>query len=55
MMDPSTGWFEIADISTKHADVIVTVLDQTWLARYLWWPFLDHRTKFMAECMEMLQ
>ena len=57
MIDPSTGWFEIADISTKHADVIANVLEQTWLTRYPWpsQVILDRGTEFMAECMEMLQ
>ena len=30
MIDPATGWFEMAKIKTKHADVIANVIEQTW-------------------------
>ena len=29
MIDPATGWFEIADVSTKQADVVANVVEQT--------------------------
>jgi hypothetical protein len=34
MIDPVNGWFEIAEIPKKSADVVINVLDQTWLVRY---------------------
>ena len=36
MIDLVTGWFEIATVDTKWADVIANVLEQTWLTRYPW-------------------
>ena len=33
MIDPVTGWFEMAEIKTKSADVIANVIEQTWLNR----------------------
>ena len=57
MIDPTTGWFEIVDISTKHADIIANVLEQSWLTRYPWPTkvVMDRRTEFMAECTSLLQ
>jgi hypothetical protein len=34
MIDPVTGWFEIAEVPKKSADVVINLLDQTWLVRY---------------------
>jgi hypothetical protein len=34
MIDPVTGWFEIAEIPAKRVDVIMNVLKQTWLVQY---------------------
>ena len=34
MIDPATGWFEIAEINSKQSDVIANIVEQTWLARY---------------------
>jgi len=55
MIDPATSWFEVSEIKTKSADVIVNVVEQTWLTRYPRPEVLifDHRTKFMAEFAEM--
>ena len=36
MIDPATGWFEIAEIHSKQSDVIANIVEQTWLARYPW-------------------
>jgi hypothetical protein len=30
MIDPATRWFKMAEIKTKCADAIVTVIEQTW-------------------------
>jgi hypothetical protein len=29
MIDPATGWFEIASITTKRADVIANIIEQS--------------------------
>jgi hypothetical protein len=34
MADPSTGWFEIAEVKDKTAVTAATVLDRVWLCRY---------------------
>jgi hypothetical protein len=57
MLDPATGWFEIAEIPAKRADVIINVLEQKWLARY---PrpttiIMDRGSEFMAEMKEALK
>ena len=36
MTDPSTGWFEIAEIKTKRADFVANTVEQVWLTRYPW-------------------
>eukprot|EP00957_Ditylum_brightwellii_P040952 3100641-Ditylum_brightwellii.AAC.1 len=56
MIDPATGWFEIAEIKTQRVDVVSSVLDTTWITRY---PYptqvlLDRGTEFMAEFTEMI-
>ena len=30
MFDPATGWFEMAEIKTKCADVIANAIEQIW-------------------------
>ena len=57
MIDPVTGWFEIAEIPAKRADVIFNVLEQTWLVRY---PrpaeiIMDRGKEFAAEVRDELQ
>ena len=56
MIDPATGWFEIADVSTKRADVVANVIEQTWLIRYPWptQVVLDRGREFMAEFSRMV-
>ena len=36
MIDPATGWLEIAPIKEKRADNIANVVEQTWLTQYPW-------------------
>ncbi len=36
MIDPATGWFEIAEIPNKRADEISNILEKQWLLRYPW-------------------
>jgi len=57
MIDPATGWFEIASITTKRADVIANTVEQTWFTRYPWpsQVVLDRGTEFMAEFTHMLE
>jgi transposase InsO family protein len=57
MIDPATGWFEMAEIKTKRADVIANVIEQTWFNQYPWPTevVLDRGTEFMAEFTEMIQ
>jgi hypothetical protein len=35
MINPVTGWFEIAEIPEKTADEVINILEMTWLVRYL--------------------
>jgi len=56
MIDPVTGWFEIAEIPAKSADVISDSFERTWLVRY---PqptevIMDCGLEFMAEMQHML-
>ena len=57
MIDPVTGWFKMAEIKTKSADVIANVIELTWLNRYPWPTevVLDRGREFMAEFSEMIQ
>ena len=57
MIDPATGWLEIAEIDTKCADVIANVAEQTWLTQYPWPEQVtyDHGTEFMAELSKMIK
>ena len=57
MIDPATGWFEIAEIDSKRADTISNVLELKWLNRY---PrpseiIMDHGTEFLAEVQTTLR
>eukprot|EP00957_Ditylum_brightwellii_P114497 8730270-Ditylum_brightwellii.AAC.1 len=47
----------MAEIKTKHADVIADAIEQTWFNQYPW-PMevvLDRGTEFMAKFTEMIQ
>eukprot|EP00957_Ditylum_brightwellii_P134937 10288055-Ditylum_brightwellii.AAC.1 len=57
MIDPATGWFKMAKIKTKCADVIANIIEQLWFSRY---PcptevVLDRGTEFMAKFTELIQ
>ena len=57
MIDPVTGWFEIAEVPAKSAGIIIDVLEQTWLVRY---PkpaevIMDRGREFMAEVRNSLR
>ena len=58
MIDPTTGWFEIAEVpGTKRADYASNIVEQKWLTRYPWPEeiTLDRGTEFMAEFNKMIQ
>ena len=55
MIDPATGWFEMAQIPNKTAAEIADITEKTWFARY---PLpqrivFDRGTEFMAEFDKM--
>ena len=57
MIDPSTGWFNMAQIPNKTAAEIADITNKTWFIRY---PLpqrivFDCGTKFMAEFSKMCQ
>jgi transposase InsO family protein len=57
MIDPATGWFEIAEIPTKRADDVANILEEVWLTRYPWPTeiVLDRGKEFCAEVSAMLK
>ena len=57
MIDPATGWFEIAEIPSKSADEVAIVLELTWLTRYPWPTevILDRGREFRAEVEKTLK
>eukprot|EP00957_Ditylum_brightwellii_P055910 4236847-Ditylum_brightwellii.AAC.1 len=57
MIDPATGWFEMAEIETKHADFIANIIEQTWFNQYSWPTevVLYRGMEFMAKFMGMIQ
>ena len=57
MINPDTGWFEMAQKPNKTAAEISDITEKTWFTRY---PLsqrivFDHSTKFMAEFAKMCQ
>eukprot|EP00957_Ditylum_brightwellii_P032947 2498659-Ditylum_brightwellii.AAC.1 len=57
MIDQATGWFMMAEIKTKCADILANAIEQMWFNRYPWPTevVLDRGTEFMAKCTEMIQ
>ncbi len=57
MIDPCTGWFEIAEIENAKADEVANVLQETWLTRYPWPAeiIMDRGREFMKEVPVMLK
>ena len=57
MIDPTTGWFKIAEVPDTRADNISNILQQSWLVRYPWPTkvICDRGKEFMAETKEMLE
>ena len=57
MIDPATGWSDVAEIPNKTAAEIRYITKKNWFNRY---PFpqkivFDSGTEFMAECAKMCQ
>jgi hypothetical protein len=57
MIDPATGWFEIAEIPAKTADIVINVFENEWLTRY---PYptevvMDRGVEFMGEVQRSLK
>ena len=57
MINPATGWFEMAQITNKTAAGMAYITRKTWFTRY---PLpqrivFDCGTKFMAEFAKMCQ
>ena len=55
MIDPATGWFEMAPITNKTAAEVADIAERTWFTRY---PLpqkitFDRGTEFMAEFAKM--
>ena len=55
MIDPTTGWFKMAQIPNRTASEISDITEKTWFTRY---PLpqrivFDSGTKFMAEFAKM--
>ena len=34
MIDPTTGWFEVAEVKERNANIVAHVFDDVWLCRY---------------------
>jgi hypothetical protein len=57
MIDPATGWFEIAEIDIKQANEIINRLEFSWLTRYPWPTeiIMDRGREFAAEVCDALK
>ena len=57
MINPATGWFDMAQIPNKTAAKIANITEKTWFTRY---PLphqivFDRSTKFMVEFAKISQ
>ena len=57
MIDPATGWFDMAQIPNKMAAEILYITKKTWFTRYTLPQRIvfDRGTKFMAESAKICQ
>ena len=57
MIDPVTGWFEIAELKRGRADYTADLLERVWLNRYPWPTEIicDRGKEFMAEVIDTLK
>jgi transposase InsO family protein len=51
MIDPATGWFEIAEYDDKRAITVANIVEQEWFARYPWptQMIFDRGNEFMGQ------
>ena len=56
MIDPATGWFEMAQIKDARADTVANAVEQTWLTRYPRPDLItyDRGREFLAEFATMV-
>ncbi len=56
MIDPATGWFEMAEIKGKFAYTVANTVEQAWFTWYPWPTqiIFDRGTEFQAEFAEMV-
>ena len=57
MIDPATGWFEIAEIPNKESHTVAETVEQVWLSRYPWPTqiVLDRGSEFMKDFTRMVK
>ena len=57
MIDPATGWFEMAEIPSKDAYTVADVVERTWFMRYPWPTkvIIDRGTEFLGEFATMIK
>ena len=57
MIDPATGWFEIAEIPTQRAVDVANILEFAWLSRYPWPTeiVMDRGKEFAAEVQNTIK
>ena len=57
MIDPATGWFEIAQLDRGRADYVADLLERAWFNRYPWPTevICDRGKEFMAEVINTLR
>jgi transposase InsO family protein len=57
MIDPATGWFEIAELKRDRADYTADLLERVWLNQYPWPTevICDRGKEFMAEVIDTLK
>ena len=57
MIDPATGWFEIAQLDRGRADYVADLLERVWFNRYPWPTevICDRGKEFMAEVINTLR
>jgi hypothetical protein len=54
MIDPGTGWFEIAELKSGQANFAMDLLKQAWLTRYPWPTevICNNGEEFMVEAID---
>ena len=57
MIDPATGWFEIAEIPEKRADFVADTLHRVWFNRYPWpvQVICDRGSEFRLEVQALIK